>query len=431
MITTLKQQLYHHNPLRTAWVFALAVIILLPALLFSRFMPGWAPIVAIVGLAIIFLLRILAIGRLTGHPSIDWPLFTLLLMLPVGLWATPDASISLPRTYAFVANLALFWAVAAQRNNAWFGQKSGWLLLLAGLLFSIIVLLGTRFGSNKFTFIDQNIYGPLPGAWQPFWRGPEHLGLNPNLSGGLLALFWMPATVLIWHGNTWQQRDIAKLVAVILLLAILLTQSRGALLGVLVALIVVTSIHHWRWFIFWAVMLVVGGIWSYQLGFQSVLTDFLTERGTLAVSNLQSRQTLWQHSLHLMLDFPLTGVGLGMIEPVVRQLYPAISISADTSFKHAHNIYLQAGAEMGLPGFIAHLVFYFALLRLLLKRALDPRAGYSRALALGLLGSLVAFLTHGFFEVITYAPRAAVVVWALFGLIVAVATGSVRQPHAN
>jgi O-antigen ligase len=94
----------------------------------------------------------------------------------------------------------------------------------------------------------------------------------------------------------------------------------------------------------------------------------------------------------------------------------------EANFKHVHNIYLQVGAELGLPGLIAHLSLYLLLGYLLVRRALAYQPDTYQALALGLLGTLLIFLTHGFFEVITYAPRAAIIVWGLFGLMVAVAT---------
>jgi putative inorganic carbon (HCO3(-)) transporter len=116
-----------------------------------------------------------------------------------------------------------------------------------------------------------------------------------------------------------------------------------------------------------------------------------------------------------------------MVEAAIDARYTGGLVGPDGQFKHAHNVYLQVGAEMGLPGLVGHLALYLILLYLLARRALDRRAGYRQALALALLGSLTVFLTHGFFEVITYATRAAVVVWALFGLMVAVTTSSAGQ----
>jgi putative inorganic carbon (HCO3(-)) transporter len=420
------------------------VLALLPALLFSSFVPGWAPAVALVGLLVLFGLREAALrhslrsgvsqgGHVVGHTPADWALLLLLLSLPVGLLVSGDLAVSLPRAYAFVANLAIFWAVAAQRDTPWL-RHSGWLLLLAGLILGGVFLLGTRFGSAKLPFINREIYGVLPGGLRPFWN-PE--GFNANLSGGLLALFWAPAVVLAWRGDTWQQRDAAKLVAIALSLLLLLTQSRGALLGCGMALLVITlarpgytgraGAQRWGWLLFWLVVLLVIAILAYQLGPGTLLETMLGRSDVFGDRSLQARQELWQRSIDLIRDYPLTGVGLGMVEAAIDARYTGGLVGPDGQFKHAHNVYLQVGAEMGLPGLVGHLALYLILLYLLARRALDRRAGYRQALALALLGSLTVFLTHGFFEVITYATRAAVVVWALFGLMVAVTTSSAGQ----
>lgn len=421
-MTTALQRFNHHNPLTAAWSFVLAVLVLLPALLFSSFMPGWVPTMALVGLLVVFLLRGVATGRVIGHTPADWPLLLLLLTLPIGLWVTSDPAVSLPRVYAFIANLALFWAVAAQRDAPWL-RWSGWALLMGGLILGCVFLLGTRLGSSKLPFINREIYTALPGGLRPFWN-PE--GFNANLSGGVLALFWAPALVLAWKGYSWQQRDVAKLVVVALTALLLLTQSRGALLGCIVALLVITTLKSRLWLPFWLTVMLAAAIVAYNVGPAVFFEWILGHSDVFVDSSLQGRQELWHRSVDLIRDHPLTGVGMGVVEPAIRSRLSSDLIRPDSNFKHAHNIYLQAGAEMGLPGLIAHLLLYVILAYLLVRRTLDRSAGYYRILALGLLGTLVVFLTHGFFEVITYATRAAIVVWGLFGLMVAVATSSPR-----
>jgi O-antigen ligase len=303
-------------------------------------------------------------------------------------------------------------------------------LLLGGFFLGLVFLLGTDFSATKLPFINREIYAFLPGGrLRPFWNPA---GFNANMSGGILALFWIPAVILIWAGNSWQERDFAKLVTAVLSVLLLLTQARGALLGVIVAVPVITLLHSRRWLLVWAVALIMGlaGIF-YSGGPQVVLEAMLGQSDVLGDSSLQSRQELWARAVYIIQDFPLTGVGLGMVEPVIKFLYPNFVVYPEANFKHAHNLYLQAGAELGLPGLIAHLSLYLLLLYLLLRRALDHQAGYYRALALGLLGTLITFLSHGFFEVITYAPRAAIIVWGLFGLMIAVATSTPGQDEAD
>jgi O-antigen ligase len=403
------------NPLSAAWLFGLAVLLLLPALLFSSFVPEWMPPVALVGLGVIFLLRTIATGRLTGQMSIDWPLLVLLLLLPLNLWISSDPAITLPRIYAFVANLALFWAVAAQRDMPWL-HWSGWLLLGTGLVLSGVLLLGTSYIGSKLPFVDQDIYQTLPQTWRPFWNPA---GFNPNLSGGLLVLFWPPAVLLLWYGKSWQQRDVAKLVAVVLGIALILTQSRGALLGAGVAFLVISVLLSRYWLWFWLAVLFLIGWGIYYAGSEIIVDPLTGSADIFKNSSLQSRQVLREQAFDLMLAAPLTGVGLGL---------PGQVLNLDpVDVKHIHNLYLQTGTELGLPGLLANLVLYITLCYLLLQRARDHEAGYYRTLALGLLGTLIVFLTHGFFEVITYAPRAAIIVWGLFGLMIAVATRPVEQ----
>lgn len=418
-MATTRQYLRESNPLSLPWLFALAAVVPLPALLFSSFMPAWAPPVALAGLVCVLVLRGLAAGRPAGHTPVDIPLLVLALLLPVGLRLTAAPDVTLAWTYAFIANLAVFWAVAAQRDTPWLGW-SGWLLLLLGLGLAGVFLMGTRF-TTKLPFIDRDIYSLLPGGLRPFWNPA---GFNSNLSGGLLALFWAPALVLAWRGRSWPQRGVAGLAVLVLSAGLLLMQSRGALLGAAAALVAITSLRSRSWRLVWLLAGLMLAVGVYRLGPERWLETFIGRSDALGSLNFQGRPELWQKSFYLMADYPLTGVGLGMVEPALRQHYPSEFIKPGSEFKHAHNIYLQAGAELGLPGLAAYLAFYLMLLYLLVRRARAYPGHYTGVLALGLLGSLVTFLTHGFFEVITYAPRAAIFVWALFGLMVAVSTGT-------
>jgi O-antigen ligase len=238
------------------------------------------------------------------------------------------------------------------------------------------------------------------------------------LSGGLLALFWPPAVVLIWYGESWQQRDIAKLVAIILGVVLVLTQSRGALLGIGVAFLAITLLQNRRWLWFWLAVALLAVLGLFYMG-PNIILDPIEADNARENSSLQSRQALREQAVALISTRPLTGVGLGQ---------PGQILNLDPiDVKHIHNVYLQTGAELGLPGLVIYLALYMILFYVLLRQVLKRRSGYYYGLALGLLGSLIVFLTHGFFEVITYAPRAAIIVWALFGLMVAVGISSMER----
>ncbi len=403
----------------------IAAVLATPPLLFSTFVPRWMPITATAFLAIIGLFRSLATGRILGDTPADGPLLLILLMLPVGLWASADRNTTLSYTYAYIANLAVFWAIAGLATVAWLHRVMP-LLVIGGIALGVMLLLGLREVGAKLPFINRDIYELLPHGFRTFWN-PS--GFDPNLTGGVVALFWPLALALGLRGRTWPNRILALIGIVVLGAQLLLTQSRGGLIGAACATVVVTVLSDRRWLWVWG----AGGIAVTVLilkGTPIPLDTILGSRGALNMS-LQGRVELWSRAMYVVQDFPFTGVGLGMFEPVVRILYPPFIVQPDTHFVHAHNIYLHTAAEMGLPGLIGHLSFYLVLATLLLRGSLKSGTHPNNVLAIGLFGTLVAFLTHGLFEVITCATRAAIIVWGLFGLMAAVGMASGSDKCVN
>lgn len=405
------------------WFLLISALVAAPPLVFSTFVPRWVPVAAVALLVTVGLLRSLATGRLLGHTPADWPLLLILLTLPVGLWASADRGVTLPRVYAFIANLALFWAVAGlagARVLRW----SGWGLLFAGLVLTGVFLLGTRFGAAKLPFINRDIYALLPGSFKPFWN---ESGFNANLAGGVMALFWPPAFMLAVAGESRWQRLLALFSVIVLSTMILLTQSRGALIAVSLALPVITIVYHRRWLWIWLAGVIAGAVYLVVQRGGIALETLLGQDSVLGVSSLQGRLELWSRALYMIQDFPFTGVGLGMFQRVVQLLYPTFIIAPDTVFDHAHNIYLQAAAEMGIPGLIGHLALYGTLGSLLMRQSMGHGRARYRVIAIGLFGSLLVYLTHGLTDAVSFYLRTAFVVWSLFGLMVAISTTAAQD----
>ncbi len=406
------------NPLTNASVFGLIIVLPLPILLFSAHLPNWIPALAVGLLLAIFLLRGMANGRLLGFTPADFPLVILLALIPLNLWATPDISITLPRIYALIANIAIFWAVAAQHESRWL-PFSAWALLAAGLVIGGFTLLGTNFTDFQLPFINQAVHKAIPTLWRPFWNPA---GMNPNLSGGLLALFWPPAFIFLIKGPGWPVRLAGGITMAFLTAMLLLAQSRGAALGILTAVIILTILLNWRWLMFWIISAAIAFFALPQLFPSFAFANLLNDGAAGDVVTLAARLEIWSRTLYMIQDFPFTGVGHGMVEPVIRILYPLFLINPNAVVGHAHNIYLHTAAEMGLPALVVMLAFYLLLLLLPLKRLRQTPTGRAANLSLALFGTIIVYLTHGLVEVITYAPRGAIIVWGLFGLLVAVTT---------
>ncbi len=393
-------------------------------LLFSAALPDWAPVAATVFLALALVGRAVLSGHLTGHTPADWPLLLLLLLLPVGLSVTPDLGVTAARSYAVVAGAALFWVGAAQRNQPWL-RYSGWMLLLAGLALAVAVLAATRFPAPALLGLPD--VGALQGRIALPFLQPGRF--NPNLSGALLALFLPPALVLAVAGDGRPQRMAAALTSALLAALLLLSQSRGAILGVLVAVAAITTVTNRRWLWLW-VPLGLAALGLLRIFWERLSLNALVG-GSGVVATLEGRQELWSRGIMLIQDFPFTGVGLGMPEPVIKLLYPLLTVGPENQWLHVHNTFLQTAAEMGVPGLIALLAVLLGVTAALVRQARRPQAGIYRGLALGLLGSMVVFVVHGLVDAPMASPKLTALFFGLMGLMAAVAARRPRRRRAE
>lgn len=147
---------------------------------------------------------------------------------------------------------------------------------------------------------------------------------------------------------------------------------------------------------------------------------FLSSDTNSGVQSLAQRTELWSRAIYAGLDFPFTGIGLGNFPDITQNLYPTYRVVITADVPHAHNIYLQALAEMGYPGLILHLAFWGVLLAALIGQ-IRHGSGLQKVLATGLLGSMAHFLVHGIVDTPTYSPLSAIVIWGIWGLTMAVA----------
>jgi probable O-glycosylation ligase (exosortase A-associated) len=167
---------------------------------------------------------------------------------------------------------------------------------------------------------------------------------------------------------------LASMVAVTF--AILGTQSRGALLGLL-AMVCVLSLKAGRFlrttagavFVVWAAVTFMPSSWTERM---DTLQTY--EEDSSAMERIYTWGTLWNAAL----DRPLVGTGFGADNPLVFALYAprgSEELLQGRVFV-AHSIYLQALGEHGFPGLLLYLGIglwiWFAAGGLAAKTASDP-----------------------------------------------------------
>ncbi|HET7290978.1 MAG TPA: O-antigen ligase family protein [Vicinamibacteria bacterium] len=122
-----------------------------------------------------------------------------------------------------------------------------------------------------------------------------------------------------------------------------------------------------------------------------------------------ARFGLWRDALNMLPDFPLLGSGLNTFGTAYVGYRTVFAIGW---FGEAHNDYLQALLDLGVPGFACAVALTWVLLGLAIRGA------HSGAIALGLLGTVLASCAHALVDFNWQIPGNAATFALLAGLAV-------------
>ena len=401
----------------TALIQLVGVVVCIVPLIFPTYVPVWAIPGSLAVLALLLGIGLLLAGRAVVRTAVDIPILVLLLLLPINLLITPDRSLTLPHVYKMVGSVALFYGVVGVLNEqSWFGLGALAISLL-GVVLAVIVLLGTQQPIGKLPWLPVDRYQLSPRLLRPFWN-PK--GFNANIAGGALAMLLPVPVAYLFFGRRPLVRLGALLGTVVLTLVLVFTQSRGAMVALGAGVAVMLVARSRRWLIMLVLLAVVGVLALQFVGLDSLLASVSYTTAESAVNSVQGRRELWSRGWKMLGNFPFTGVGFGMVVKVMPWLYPTFLIPNDAPAEHVHNLYLDLGAQMGVPGLIATLAFLLGLFYHSWLAAQRARGSGLEPLGLGTVGVVGVFSVHGLFDDITFYAKAHFIAWALFGLAAAV-----------
>jgi O-antigen ligase len=362
-------------------------------------------------------------GRSEGGFVTGQPVLSALLVLLAGwasmsiVWAeAPEAAQGAVGRYVlnFLLFPVVFFAVRSPRHVTWIVVT-----FVAGALLAV--------GLGLFTGSAEDA-DRLAGA-----------GLNPNQLGGYLV------AAAIFAGTAAANRRWSVLGRTAVLFAaaaagigVLMTGSRGALLGLVVALVVAPFVLG-RGRRLGAVLLVVAAVLGSVWWYVSFAPETVVQRVTNPSEGGGSgREDLWRVGWRMVEAEPFHGVGAGnfSVSSVHYLLRPGLTdrdeIIVDDK-KVAHNIYLTMLSELGVVG----LTLYLAILALCLRCAWKAVRAFTRngdepmeLVARALFISLVSLLAAGFFSSAVYSKQ----MWLLLALapaLLMVAQRSARLQPAS
>ena len=402
----------------------LVVAAIAPALLF----PTPTRLLVLMAVPIVWSCATLTTGRAVPRTPLNISLCFLLGMVAVSLYATFDVRFSLGKVSGVILGALLFWAV-----TRWITTRERLLLgvaafLLAGGGLAIIGLLGTNW-IDKFPMLGA-VIRRLPKAIRGVPGAEE--GFQPNAVAGCLVLF-VPLQVALLAGGTqswasaWRSRTDREtwptvIQAFLLTLTagtLLLTQSRGAWVGLLVAALAFL-VWHTRLTRALAATAVVGfALLAWALGPGRLFNLAISQSGPGMAGNVSGRMELWSRALYGIRDFPFIGMGMNAFRKVLPILYPTFLTSPDFDVAHAHNHLLQAALDLGVPGLIAYVSIWMvtSVLLVMVYRRSEERV--YRVVATGLGTGLIAHFVFSMTDAIPLGAKVGVLFWLTLALAVA------------
>ncbi len=204
-----------------------------------------------------------------------------------------------------------------------------------------------------------------------------------------------------------------------LAIAVIFSRSRSGITASLLALVFMVGLAFMRWQGARTIWLVgLAGFlfcviaYGMFIGLGPVLARFrrVEEPGYLTA---EGRTLMWQNTLHMIRDYPITGVGLGDFDAVYRR-YQTTMVNFFVA--HAHNDYLEYAAETGLAGAALLFLPIFWLFGKMIASFLSDTRRFRSSIVLGCLGSALAILIHSATDFNLHIPANALIFAAVLGV---------------
>ena len=369
--------------------------------------------VAVFVAAIVVVLRRLAVGRipLPFAAPLGWAV-ALFLWTLLSLFSAIDETLAVKVLFSLLGGIVCATVVLAGCRDMRDLRILLGVFVAAGVAIGLLTFSeGAHVGQFTTEFGGSEIVsGRLEGAFD-----------SPNQLGAFCSLMIPIAAALIFGARTTRWRLASALALTILLVTLMLSLSRGAWVGTGVALLLmlVKLREARRLLVIVALPLLVVGffIWSLAPTKTDVKVVGERARAITVLSPYDDRRVIYREAYREIKEDPLFGVGPGGFPVASTRV---VSESATLSYAHAHNLYLNWAAEVGLPALVIILGFAAALGLSANTASRGARARgdpADRALVIGIGAALLTVLVQGFFDYVIPNPVVYTAFWTLVGAV--------------
>ncbi len=290
------------------------------------------------------------------HLPFDVPLALFVFLGAASIAVSPNHEFSFYNYYNLVGVYALTYLLIGQ-NVRDAGQVRK-IVMALGASAALVVLYGFYqyiFGIDisEMRWVDGQAFPELTTRVFSTWE-------NPNILAGYLdAVLCVLLGFFMKSGNRVQKAFLV-LGMVLVAACLAMTYARGACLAIAIVFLGYGLFKDWRIFL---ACLVVGGA---VLLLDSTLYERIFSAFTKMDTSSEMRLAFWEATVAMIEDHPFLGIGWGAYWMVYPE-YDFYMQGAPIKIVHAHNIYLNYMAEIGIAGAVAFFWYFFGTMSLCLR----------------------------------------------------------------
>ena len=293
----------------------------------------------------------------------DVPAAIFVLLSGLSIIVSPDRGFSFYNWYNLVGVYVLTYFVVGQNLRSVQRVKE---LLLVIAMAAVFVLL---YGFYQFAFgIDISSMKWVDGeAFPELRKRVFSTWENPNILAGYLDMIICLVFGLFIKSGTKQKRIVLGGLLAAGVACLAMTYARGACLVIALIFALYGMFKDWR------VLLACTGVAVLLLVADPILYERLSSVFTKVDTSSEMRLAFWESTVAMIQDHPFLGIGWGAYWMVYPE-YDFYLQGADVRIVHAHNMYLNYAAEIGVPGMLALMWLFFGSLVLALRQKFLPPA---------------------------------------------------------
>lgn len=251
------------------------------------------------------------------------------------------------------------------------------------------------------------------------WVDPERFPLlrrrmystleNPNLFGAYLLMIISILTAFTLRERAVKRRTVFAVILLSLLLCLALTYSRGAWVSLAAIVLGLTLFYDKRVGLLFLLVPVVLAFYHGQV-VERFLSLFSGED-----TSVDLRFALWESTMAMIEEHPLLGVGWGAYFLAYPDYNFFIQEEGVLIF-HAHNMYLNMLAEVGIPGGMAFLLAFFAQGILCWRNYRHGNDSFTKSMGLGGVLMVMALSVISMGDHVLFSRSVSFCFWSLSAL---------------